>query len=664
LAGAKIENSEKLDGKAIWSDFIAGTNPRPDDIIFALRHNKGYSSASARQNDWKAVRASEGPWQLFNVVNDISERNDLSKTHPEKLADLVNRTRSWCDTHTEPDWFDSLKVAENWNREEMPHYDVLLKTGLDQTRSKATSSIARPRSDVKTSTPISDTESNLIDSAKGVEFYSEDFSTPPEYVIARGPNDNNISSISFGTGSEATDVPSVKFGQFAGTGQYLSDVETLASLSNGKFTLGSNKSVFEKSRNRSYVTFVDTAAAKMGQYNIAFDVSDFQDDSQTGLYLHLYEGSHADKGYFDMQLTHQAMLPKLAPGRPTIKGHGARIESILLDNQIEGNGKFNLNFGLSYAGKPGHFLAIVWSQVKRNGNSKMPSMSIDNLKVTRLESDATLTESKSTELPVGQIGAWKLLEDFSDEFDGASVNPEKWNSNPRRYGALTWDDKNVVVKDGILNLNLTYAPHFRDNQKLFYKSGMLRSHRQMTYGYFESRIKGCSLFPGACPAFWIFSDGRKYDGEVRYCEVDVAELQMNELDHESGTRHPVNYIDMNLHHRLADADGTLRWVRPNTDPEICKNLWKAPWDPRDDFHVYGCDVTPETITWYIDGEKVAEKPNRYCHLPMNVALTLELRHPHIGWQGYNIFPVPKAATEEGFPTTMEVDYVRVWERSK
>ncbi len=61
-------------------------------------------------------------------------------------------------------------------------------------------------------------------------------------------------------------------------------------------------------------------------------------------------------------------------------------------------------------------------------------------------------------------------------------------------------------------------------------------------------------------------------------------------------------------------------------------------------------------------EAHARKPNQYWHLPMNLILSLGLRHPHIGWVGQDMKPQPKAATAEGFPTSMEVDYVRVWER--
>lgn len=268
--------------------------------------------------------------------------------------------------------------------------------------------------------------------------------------------------------------------------------------------------------------------------------------------------------------------------------------------------------------------------------------------------------------PLGQTGQWVLKPAFSDEFAAATPDPRKWTTRPASWGPWTWDENNATQENGNLVLRMTYDPHTRGNQqqRFFYKSGILRSKLKRTYGYYEARIKGCSLFPGACPAFWLFSDGKATEGEVRYCEIDIVELQMHELNRSTQVRDPVNHIDMNLHLRLADKDGKIRWVRPLMDPELCANSWMAPWDPRDAFHVYGCDVTPETIVWYVDGKEVARKANKYWHLAMNLALSLGLRYPHLGWVGQEMKPIPQAATEKGFPTSMEVDYIRVWERKK
>ncbi len=84
----------------------------------------------------------------------------------------------------------------------------------------------------------------------------------------------------------------------------------------------------------------------------------------------------------------------------------------------------------------------------------------------------------------------------------------------------------------------------------------------------EPQPRGAQIFPR--PG----SQGRveeERDAEIRGdipAEIDFVELQMNELNRETGERHPVNHIDMNLRLRLADEDGNIRWVRPHMNPEI------------------------------------------------------------------------------------------------
>ena len=270
--------------------------------------------------------------------------------------------------------------------------------------------------------------------------------------------------------------------------------------------------------------------------------------------------------------------------------------------------------------------------------------------------------------PVGVGGDWEYSEQFSDEFNSNAVDTAKWQHSMRPWGDRAWTRDNVFQQDGSLVIKATYEPHQdRRGRQFFYKLGILRSRQQTTYGYFEARIKGCERFPGLCPAFWLFSDGRARNPaypQVTYSEIDVVEMLQGIYEPQLRRRTSVNHIDCNLHCRIM-REGKEIWQRPNSLPDVCKHSWTAPWDPREDFHIYACENTPEKITWYIDGEKVAEEENLYWHLPMNVTLTLELRPPLIKWAGEGgRLPVPEASTAEGFPTQMAVDYVRCWTRKK
>lgn len=260
---------------------------------------------------------------------------------------------------------------------------------------------------------------------------------------------------------------------------------------------------------------------------------------------------------------------------------------------------------------------------------------------------------------------WTFLIGQSDEFDSTTIDEDKWDTDTKDFGPWSWEPDNVTQKDGSLHLKMQAKDHQRRGEQLHYTSGMARNDRTITYGYFEARIKGCSRYPGACPSFWLYSIGPQNrhaagDGEtVAYSEIDVVELQQSEYDFESKQHFPATRVDCNLHAVLIQ-DGKRVWQRPNNRPEICKTHFDSPWDPREDYHVYGTKSTPEEIIWYIDGKEVGRKPNLYWHLPMHVTLSLGLRYPFVQYKDNERMPASDKTTEDGFPTHMSVDYVRVW----
>ncbi|NNE01396.1 MAG: family 16 glycosylhydrolase [Pirellulaceae bacterium] len=260
---------------------------------------------------------------------------------------------------------------------------------------------------------------------------------------------------------------------------------------------------------------------------------------------------------------------------------------------------------------------------------------------------------------------WRFVSEHSDEFNSDEIDLGKWNIDTEDFGVWSWEPGNVAQKNGSLHLRMVQKDHQRGKQTFHYTSGMARNEKTITYGYFEARIKGCSRYPGACPSFWLYSIGpqnryRASDGEtVAYSEIDVVELQQSEFDFKTNKHFPVTRIDCNLHTTLI-KDGKRVWARPGNRPELCANHFDAPWDPRDDYHVYGVLNSKEEIIWYIDGKEVARKPNLYWHIPMHVTLSLGLRYPFVGYENNERVAVADKTTGDGFPTYMSVDYVRVW----
>lgn len=123
LAQAKIADNKILDGKNIWDNFVTQKNPHDKETLFAMRHREGYTDVAARQNEWKAVKVSQEPWKLFNLTNDISEKNNLSVEHPDILRKLVSDAENWSKTHADPLWFDPLYLEKMWKDSTMATFN-------------------------------------------------------------------------------------------------------------------------------------------------------------------------------------------------------------------------------------------------------------------------------------------------------------------------------------------------------------------------------------------------------------------------------------------------------------------------------------------------------------------------------------------------------------
>lgn len=61
-----------------------------------------------RQGPWKlvgeAVRGGPGPWQLYNLVDDIAEQNDLAAREPARVQALRERYEAWSVAQATPIW--------------------------------------------------------------------------------------------------------------------------------------------------------------------------------------------------------------------------------------------------------------------------------------------------------------------------------------------------------------------------------------------------------------------------------------------------------------------------------------------------------------------------------------------------------------------------------
>jgi len=242
---------------------------------------------------------------------------------------------------------------------------------------------------------------------------------------------------------------------------------------------------------------------------------------------------------------------------------------------------------------------------------------------------------------------WKLV--WSDEFEGDSVDPGKWEfevngdgggNNELQY--YTDRKKNAQVKDGKLIITAIKEDYTGpDGKKRSYTSARLKTKGKgdWKYGRMEARIK-LVKGKGMWPAFWMMPTDAVYGGWARSGEIDIMEL----------VGHEPNTVYGTLHY----GDGWPRNVHTG-DKTILKSGEYA-----DDFHVFAVEWEEGVIRWYLDGVRYQTQTkwntvNGTFPAPFDQKFFIILNLAVGGaWPG-------KPAETTRFPQSMEVDYVRVYQ---
>ncbi|MFR9592365.1 MAG: family 16 glycosylhydrolase [Rikenellaceae bacterium] len=255
---------------------------------------------------------------------------------------------------------------------------------------------------------------------------------------------------------------------------------------------------------------------------------------------------------------------------------------------------------------------------------------------------------------------------YTDEFDEASVDFNKWNTPDDAFASWGFKEENVRVEDGDLRLTVKYDKYSHEDSSkeyFYFSSGMLRSKTTRRYGYYEARIKGADLWPGTCSAFWLYTKGIECEKEVyniTYNEIDVIEIQQIASDK--------RMMASNIHVYAYNESLVNTFYSAGKYPDMGQNQFLVDYDAEDDYHIYACENRPDSIVFYIDNVRTAAKANHYWHLEqgMYIALSLGLRTPFEYYDDDGVrwptLTTEDEATEAGFPVDMIVDYIRVYER--
>jgi beta-glucanase (GH16 family) len=244
--------------------------------------------------------------------------------------------------------------------------------------------------------------------------------------------------------------------------------------------------------------------------------------------------------------------------------------------------------------------------------------------------------------------AWELS--WSDEFDGASLDPGKWvyaiggngwGNNELQY--YTGRPANVYIGNGNLVIKAIKETYLGpDGVTRNYTSGRIctQGRFSQTYGRFEARMKIPSG-QGIWPAFWMLGDDHGTAGWPACGEIDILENVGHEPSIIHGTIHGPGY---------SGAKGI-------------GGLYSLPAGKRfaDAFHLFAVEWEPDVIRWYVDDQLY--KTLTPANLPRSTRWVFD--HPF-----YLLLNLAVGGTWPGkpddttvFPQYMVVDYVHVYKRT-
>lgn len=249
-----------------------------------------------------------------------------------------------------------------------------------------------------------------------------------------------------------------------------------------------------------------------------------------------------------------------------------------------------------------------------------------------------------TPTPVGYKEGWVLV--WQDEFDGNEIDLNKWSHEVNGRGGgnrelqyYTDFPENSFVEDG----NLVIVAKEEKYLGRSYTSARMRTlgKGDWQYGRFEARIR-LPEGQGIWPAFWMLPTQWRYGGWPSSGEIDIMEM----IGHLPGQVHgTIHYGSIGAH----------QYTGTEYDLPVGEKF-------ADNFHVFAVEWEEEEIRWYVDDEHYQTLNNwstknhpfpapfdQKFHLILNLAV------------GGNWPGSPDETTV--FPQRMEVDYVRVYQKS-
>ncbi len=253
--------------------------------------------------------------------------------------------------------------------------------------------------------------------------------------------------------------------------------------------------------------------------------------------------------------------------------------------------------------------------------------------------------------PQATPAGWSLV--WSDEFDGTALDASKWNvvlgnGCPSLCGfgnneLQTYTNQNHTVSDGKLTITARRAIAGTDTT---YTSTRLdtRGKGDWTYGRFEIRAK-LPRTQGLWPAIWMFFSRDTYGGWAASGEIDIME---------------------NIGSKPDEIFGTIHYGGPAPANVFAGEAFKLSSSSfADDFYTFTLEWEEGELRWYVNNVLFQTKRAGDWYTTGSTRPSAPFDHDFfllLNTAVGGILPGRPNRTTV-FPQTMEVDYVRVYQRT-
>lgn len=242
-------------------------------------------------------------------------------------------------------------------------------------------------------------------------------------------------------------------------------------------------------------------------------------------------------------------------------------------------------------------------------------------------------------------GNWILRADMSDEFNGSSLDTNKWfKDGEGGVFIYSWPGRapsqfapeNIRVENGKLYLTTKWDPNYPFVPDIDpdcgcpyenYTTAAVTSKNTFLYGYMEIKCKAADV--SITSSFWATGDSS---------ELDVFEFVADSKVYDNDRTYPFCVHDWD--------HGGRSW---------CDSV-ELPWRVGSESHVYGCEWDASGLKFYADGNLVKDAPsseigNVWC---LDEQMMIWVDSEAFEWEG---FPSPS-----DLPADYEIDYIRVWQK--